>query len=106
MRKETTLSMADQQTPVEAYGQLSQAQRSELAAHFLEQMKQANHEAYEKYSHIDVNTVTAEQLAELHDHTAKHLPNVFGAVMGHPVITAALAGFAVYELDRHLGKKS
>lgn len=98
--------MADQQTPVEAYGQLSQDQRTELATHFLDQMKQSNHEAYEKYSHVDVSTVTAEQLADLHDHTAKHLPNVFGVVMEHPVITAALAGFAIYELDRHLGKKS
>lgn len=97
--------MADQQTPVEAYGQLSQEQRTEMATHFLEQMKQANHEAYEKYAHVDASTVTPEQLAELHDHTAKHLPNVFGTVMAHPVITAALAGFAVYELDRHLGKK-
>jgi ABC-type transport system involved in cytochrome bd biosynthesis fused ATPase/permease subunit len=97
--------MAEQQTPVEAYAQLSQAQRTELATHFLEQMKQANHEAYNTYSHIDVNTVTAEQLAELHDHTARHLPNVFGVVMAHPVITAALAGFAVYEVDKHLGKK-
>lgn len=105
MREETTFSMADQQTPVEAYGQLSQAQRSDMATHFLEQMKQANHEAYEKYAHVDVNTVTPEQLAEMHDHTAKHLPNVFGAVMAHPVMTAALAGFAVYELDRHLGQK-
>ncbi len=98
--------MADQQTPVEAYGQLSQEQRTELATHFLDQMKQTNHEAYEKYAHIDVNTVTAEQLADLHEHTARHLPNVFGVVMQHPVITAALAGFAAYELDTRLGKKS
>ena len=97
--------MADQQTPVEAYGQLSQAQRTELATHFLDEMKKDNHEAYEKYAQVDVNTVTPEQLAELHDHAAKHMPNVFGTVMAHPVITAALAGFAVYELDRHLGKK-
>ncbi len=97
--------MADQQTPVEAYGQLTQAQRTELATHFLEEMKKDNHEAYEKYAHIDVSAVTPDQLAELHDHAAKHLPNVFGVVMAHPVITAALAGFAVYELDRHLGKK-
>ena len=97
--------MADQQTPTEAYAQLTQAQRTELATHFLEQMKQANHEAYNTYSHIDVSTVTAEQLAELHDHTARHLPNVFGLVMAHPVITAALAGFAVYEVDKHLGKR-
>lgn len=105
MREETKTIMADQQTPVEAYGQLSQAQRTELAAHFLDQMKQENHAAYAQYAHIDVNTVTAEQLAELHDHTAKHMPNVFGVVMSHPVITAALAGFAVYEVDKHLGKK-
>ena len=97
--------MADQQTPVDAYGQLSQEQRTELATHFLEEMKMGNHDAYEKYSQLDVSTVTPEQLADMHDHTAKHLPNVFGVVMEHPVITAALAGFAVYELDRHLGKK-
>ena len=93
------------ETPVEAYAKLTQEQRTELATHFLDQMKQANHEAYAQFSQIDVNTVTPEQLAEMHDHTAKHLPNVFGVVMAHPVITAALAGFAVYEVDKHINKK-
>lgn len=93
------------ESPVEAYTKLTQEQRTELATHFLDQMKQANPQAYAQFSHIDVATVTPEQLAEMHDHTAKHLPNVFGTVMAHPVITAALAGFAVYEVDKHLGKK-
>jgi ABC-type transport system involved in cytochrome bd biosynthesis fused ATPase/permease subunit len=93
------------ESPVEAYSKLTQEQRTELATHFLEQIKQAQPEAYAQFAQIDLNTVTPEQLAEMHDHTAKHLPNVFGVVMAHPVITAALAGFAVYEVDKHLGKK-
>jgi len=97
--------MADANTPVEAYGQLDQAQRTQLAQTFLEEMKKEDHASYERFSHVDLNTVTARELADMHDHAAANHPNVFGLVMQHPVITAALAGFAVYEVDRHLGKR-
>lgn len=97
--------MADMHTPVEAYGQLSQADRTQLAQTFLEEMKKEDHASYERFAHIDLNTVTAEQLADMHNHAAKAHPNVFGVVMQHPILTAALAGFAVYEVDRHLGKR-
>jgi len=94
--------MADVNTPVEAYGQLDQSQRTQLAQTFLEEMKKEDHASFEKYSHVDLNAVTAEQLADMHNHAAKQHPNVFGVVMQHPIMTAALAGFAVYEVDRHL----
>ncbi len=97
--------MADVNTPVEAYGQLDQAQRTQLAQTFLEEMKKEDHASYDRYSHVDLNAVTAEQLADMHDHAAKHHPNAFGVVMEHPILTAALAGFAVYEVDKHLGKR-
>ncbi|MGH2503503.1 MAG: hypothetical protein ACRDID_13435 [Ktedonobacterales bacterium] len=97
--------MADVNTPVEAYGQLDQAQRTQLAQTFLEEMKKEDHASYDRYAHVDLNTVTAEQLADMHNHAAAHHKNAFGVVMDHPIMTAALAGFAVYELDRHLGKR-
>ena len=97
--------MADVNTPVEAYGQLDQSQRTQLAQTFLEEMKKEDHASFERYSHVDLNAVTAEQLADMHNHAAKQHPNVFGAVMQHPIMTAALAGFAVYEVDKHLGKR-
>lgn len=97
--------MADTQNPVEAYEQLDQSQRTQIARSFLDEMKKENHASYEKYEHVDLNTVTAAQLADMHDHAAKNHPAVIGVVMEHPVITAALAGFAVYQLDKHLGKR-
>lgn len=97
--------MADVNTPVEAYGQLDQTQRTQLAQTFLEEMKKEDHASFERYSHVDLNAVTAEQLADMHNHAAKQHPNVFGVVMQHPILTAALAGFAVYEVDKHLGKR-
>lgn len=97
--------MADVNTPVEAYGQLSQADRTQLAQTFLEEMKKEDHASYDRFSHVDLNAVTAQQLADMHEHAAHHHPNVFGVVMEHPILTAALAGFAVYEVDKHLGKR-
>lgn len=97
--------MTDVNTPVEAYGQLDQTQRTQLAQTFLEEMKKEDHASFERYSHVDLNAVTAEQLADMHNHAAKQHPNVFGVVMQHPILTAALAGFAVYEVDKHLGKR-
>lgn len=97
--------MADQTTPVEAYGQLDQSQRTQLAQSFLDEMKKEDHASYERYAHVDLSTVTAAQLADMHNHAATNHPNVFGTVMKHPVITAALAGFAVYELDKRLGNR-
>ncbi|HEX8995167.1 MAG TPA: hypothetical protein VF812_03985 [Ktedonobacterales bacterium] len=97
--------MADVNTPVEAYGQLSQADRTQLAQTFLEEMKKEDHASYERFSHVDLNAVTAQQLADMHEHAAHHHPNVFGVVMEHPILTAALAGFAVYEVDKRLGKR-
>lgn len=97
--------MADVNTPVEAYGQLSQADRTQLAQTFLEEMRKEDHASYEKFAHIDLSTVTADQLADMHNHAAHAHPNVFGIVMKHPIITAALAGFAAYEVDKHLSNR-
>ena len=100
--------MADVDTPVEAYGKLDQSERTQLAQTFLEEMKKEDHASYDKYAHVDLNAVTAEQLADMHNHAAKNHPNVFGLVMQHPVITTGvatgLALFAAYEVEQHLKK--
>jgi hypothetical protein len=97
--------MADVNTPVEAYGQLDQSQRTQLAQTFLGEMKKEDHASYERYAHVDLNAVTADQLADMHNHAAAHHKNAFGVVMAHPILTAALAGFAVYEVDKHLSNR-
>lgn len=97
--------MADVHTPVEAYGQLDQSQRTQLAQTFLDEMKKEDHASYERYAHVDLNAVTAEQLADMHNHAAAHHKGAFGVVMAHPILTAALAGFAVYEVDKHLSNR-
>jgi len=94
--------MADQQTPTEAYSQLDQAQRTQLAQQFMQRLREEHSSHVKQFEHIDLNTITAAQLAEIHDAAAQNHPAILNDVMNHPVITAALAGFAAYQLDKHL----
>jgi hypothetical protein len=41
----------------------------------------------------------------MHEHAVQHNKGALGVVLKHPVVTAALGAFAVYELDKHLGNR-
>ena len=97
--------MADMQTPTEAYGQLDQTQRAQLAREFLDRLSGEHDPIVQKFSGVDLTTISASQLAELHDHAAHNHKGIFGEVMKHPLLTAALAGFAVYEIDKHVAER-
>jgi len=97
--------MADMKTPTEAYGNLSPAERAQLAQEFLNKLHEQHDKFADKFAALDLNTITPAQLAELHDHVAHNHPGIFGEVMKHPVLTAALAGFAVYEIDKHVANR-
>lgn len=94
--------MADINTPTEAYGKLDQAQRTQLAQEFVAKLGAEHDSQAQHYAQMDLSTISAAQLAEMHDHIAHHHPGVFGEVMKHPILTAALAGFATYEVEKHL----
>ena len=92
-------------TPQEVYAQLTPEQRAALAQQFQAALQQSDHPEAQQLSQVDPQTATPEDVAKMHEHAAQHNKGVLGLVLNHPVATAALGAFAIYELDRHLGKK-
>ena len=97
---------SDQQMdPTAAYIQLDPAQRSSVARAFIDRFRQSNDPGAKEYARVDPQHVSAGQLAEMHQYAADKHPGILGEVMKHPVITAALGGFAAYEVHKHLEEK-
>lgn len=93
------------QSPTEAYSQLDQGQLAQVAQHFIERFKGQNSPEAQQFAQMDPNSASAADVARMHEVAARQHPGVLGEVMQHPVITAALGGFAAYELMKHLGKR-
>ena len=93
------------QDPMSAYSQLDQGQTSQVAQGFIQQFRGINDPQAQQYAQMDPNQVSPAQLAEMHQYAAQNHPGVLGEVMKHPVITAALGGFAAYEVMKHLGNR-
>lgn len=91
------------QDPTTAYSQLDQGQKSQIAQEFINHFAGTNDPRAQQYAKTDPNTVSPGQLAEMHQYAAQNHPGILGDVMKHPVMTAALSGFAAYELDKRLG---
>ena len=91
-----------QMDPTTAYGQLNQGQTSSIAQEFINRFRNTNDPRAQQYAQLDPKQVTPGQLAEMHQYAAQNHPGILGDVMKHPVITAALGGFAAYEIDKHL----
>ena len=99
-------NMGNQQMdPTTAYSQLDPAQRSTLAKEFIDRFRQSNDPGAQEFAREDPEHVSATQLAQMHEYAADKHPGILGEVMKHPVITAALGGFAAYELHKHLEEK-
>ena len=47
---------------------------------------------------------TGMPIAQMHRYASDNHPGLLGEVMQHPLITATLGGFAIYEADKHLRK--
>ncbi len=92
----------ENQTPEQIYAQLSPEQRAAIAAQFQQGLAGSDHPDAQTLTSVDPQSATAEQVAAMHKHASQYAKNVFGTVMNHPVATAALGGFAIYELDKHL----
>lgn len=93
------------QDPASAYSQLDQGQKSTIAQEFIRHFAGTNDPRAQQYAKLDPNNVTPGQLAEMHQYAAQNHPGILGNVLKHPVITAALSGFAAYEMDKRLGGK-
>lgn len=92
-------------TPQEVYAQLTPEQRAALAQQFQQQLAQSDHPEAQQLAQVDPQTATPEHLAQMHDHAATHNKGALGIVLNHPVATAALGAFAIYQLDKHLGHR-
>jgi hypothetical protein len=104
--KGDTFLMANPMTnlnPHDLYEQMSQEQRAAVAREYMQGFQQSNHPMAQQFTQLDPNTVTPRQLAAMHQHAAQEHPGIFGKVMRHPILTAALAGFGIYEVEKHLG---
>lgn len=96
----------NQQDPAAVYQQLSPEQRAAIAQQFISEYQQSNHPAAQQFTNLDPNAVSAQQLADMHEEARNSHPGVLGKVMQHPVATAAIGGFAAYEIAKHLGGRS
>lgn len=92
-------------TPEQVYAQLSPEQRAAIARQFQQGLQQSSHPEAQHLAQVAPESASAAQVAQMHAHAAQHNKGLLGEVMNHPVATAALGAFAIYELDRHLGKR-
>jgi hypothetical protein len=91
-----------QMDPMTAYSQLDQSQTATVAREFTNRFQNTNDPQAQQYAQLDPNQVTPGQLAEMHQYAAQNQPGILGDVMKHPIITAALGGFAAFEIHKHL----
>jgi hypothetical protein len=93
-----------QQDPHAAYSNLSQGQLADVARQFIERFRGKSDPQSQQYAQMNPNTVTPQQVAEMHDHAAQQHPGILQDVMNHPVLTGVLAAFAAHELRKHFGE--
>jgi hypothetical protein len=91
-----------QMDPMTAYGQLGQGQTSAIAQEFISRFRNSGDPQAQQYAQLNPNQVTPGQLAEMHQYAVQRQPGILGEVMKHPVIMAALGGFAAYEIRKHV----
>jgi len=91
-------------SPAEVYARLTPEQRAALAQQFQAGLQQSGHPEAQQLAQVAPEAATPEHLAQMHEHAAQHNKGLLGTVLSHPVATAAIGAFAIYELDKHLGR--
>ena len=76
-----------------------------LAQQFQAGLQQSDHPEAQQLAQVAPEAATPEHLVQMHDHAAQHNKGLLGTVLNHPIATAALGAFAIYQLDKHLGKR-
>lgn len=92
-------------SPQEVYARLTPEQRAALAQQFAQGLQGSDHPVAQQLSQVDPQTATPEQVAQMHEHAREHHKGLLHLVMDHPVATAALGAFAIYEVEKHINKK-
>jgi hypothetical protein len=84
------------------YAQLTPEQRSAVAQQFIQGFGQSNNPMAQQFAQMDPSQVSPQQLAAMHQHASQEHHGLFGGILRHPILTAALAGFGIYEVEKHL----
>lgn len=87
------------QDPVSAYSSLDSDKRLLVAQAFIQRFAGQNDPQAQQYGQLDPSSVSAGQLAEMHQYAAQNYPQILSDVMQHPVVTDNLGGFASSELN-------
>lgn len=82
------------------YNSLPPQQRQQIAEQFMNKFKQSGQGG--QFANVNPQNVSPQQLAQMHQHAREHAPGILGDVMQHPLVAAALGGFATYEIDKHV----
>lgn len=86
----------------EVYNQLPQEQRTALAQQFMQQFQQKG--TAQQFANVNLSTVTAKQLVEMHDHAGQNHPGFLQGLTKHPLLIGVLGGLTAYEVDKHFNK--
>ena len=84
------------------YQQLSPDQRATTAQQFIQGYQQ---QGTSPWASLDPNSVSPQQLAQMHQEARDNHPGLLGDVMRHPVVSVALGGFAAYEIHKHVEER-
>lgn len=93
------------QDPSSAYGSLDSDKRTLVAQAFIQRFAgRSNDPQAQQYGAMDPQSVSADQLAEMHQYASQNHPDILGDVMQHPVIANNLKGFASSQLGQQAGQ--
>lgn len=84
------------------YQQMSPDQRAAIAQQFIQGYQQQGNS---QWGSLDPRSVSPQQLAQMHQDARQNHPGLLGDVMRHPVVSAALGGFAAYEIHKHVEER-
>jgi hypothetical protein len=93
------------QTPASVYSQVNRVHLPQIAQQFIDRFQGKSDPQSQQYAQLDPQTATPEQLAQMHEHAATHHPGIVDEVLEHPVITSAVAGLAIYELQKYVRER-
>jgi hypothetical protein len=93
------------QVPAAVYAQVNRARLPQVAQQFISRFQGRADPQSQQYAQLNPQTVTAADVAQMHEHAATHHPGILDEVLAHPVITSALAGVAIYELQQYVRER-
>jgi len=93
------------QSPASVYSQVNRVHLPQIAQQFIDRFQGKSDPQSQQYAQLDAQNATPEQVAQMHEHAATHHPGIVDEVLEHPVITSAVAGLAIYELQKYVRER-